>query len=383
MSRRAAAIAAGVCVAVAASGAQAPDAPDPTLAPVWRTPQATVGTPAIDGHDVFALTADHSLIKLSLDDGSQLWRVETGEQGVTYGHALALTPQLVLVGEYDVVAFDRTTGRRAWKFSPTAGAAPGPYIGDVRDGLALTGSAAAFLHAVDANTGEVIWSTRVTPDDDATVYRPRIIGDTIVAGFTVHSAPARGGLVSVRMSDGRVRWRFDFPSGEHAAQMAGGPVEAADVVVASSTDGQVWAVDHRTGTVRWSLPPMSGALESIIPAGTQDYRSLGVIGPVLFVGSTTGYVLGYDMSTRQEVWRFAGGRLGSTAFSVAATGHLAVVPYVSGFLVAIDARTGQLRWRTHDWQHGFVWPPASAGGLLVASTRSGVWALRSAEGHEP
>ena len=54
---------------------------DPTVRPLWRTTQATVGTPAIDGNDVFALTADHQLVKVSLDEGSELWRVKTGEEG--------------------------------------------------------------------------------------------------------------------------------------------------------------------------------------------------------------------------------------------------------------------------------------------------------------
>jgi len=61
---------------------------------------------------------------VSLRDGSELWRVGTGEEGVTYGHALAVTAESVLVGEYDVVAFDRVTGRRQWTFVPRTGYAP-------------------------------------------------------------------------------------------------------------------------------------------------------------------------------------------------------------------------------------------------------------------
>jgi outer membrane protein assembly factor BamB len=49
---------------------------------------------------------------------------------------------------------------------------------------------------------------------------------------------------------------------------------------------------------------------------------------------------------------------------------------VSGFLVALDAATGQLRWRTDDWQQGFIWAPAVAADIAVVSSRQGLWALR-------
>ena len=61
---------------------------------------------------------------------------------------------------------------------------------------------------------------------------------------------------------------------------------------------------------------------------------------------------------------------------MAAANGVAFVPYVSGFLVALDGATGAQRWRTGDWQQGFIWPPALSGHLAVASSRQGLWALR-------
>jgi eukaryotic-like serine/threonine-protein kinase len=374
-----------VCLLCVASGFTQPmPARDPTVRPVWRTTQATVGTPAIGGNDVFALTADHQLLKVSLDDGSELWRVKTGEEGTTYGHALAVTSLSVLVGEYDLAAFDRITGRLRWTFVPRDGYAPGPYLGDVhRDEIALTGSASGHAYALNVRTGLVEWAAVVDPDQESTVYAPRVDGRQVIAGFTHYSAPNRGGLVALDITDGRERWRFAFPPQSTSTHLAGGPVVAGEVVVAASGDGRIWAVDSQTGELRWTLPAITGELDSIVPAGEQDQRALATSGSTLLVGSTTGYVIAFDMGDQREVWRFPGGRLGSTAFAIAAANGVAFVPYVSGFLVALNGATGAQRWRTSDWQQGFIWPPALAGNRAVASSRQGLWALRIHSEDEP
>ena len=279
-----------VCLLCVARGfTQAAPIRDPTVKPVWRTTQATVGTPAIDGNDVFALTADHQLLRVSLDDGSELWRVKTGEEGTTYGHALAVTSLSVLVGEYDLVAVDRITGRRQWTFVPRDGYAPGPYLGDVhRDDIALTGSASGHVYALNVRTGRVEWTAVVDPDQESTVYAPRVDRRQVIAGFTHHGAPTRGGLVALDIVDGHERWRFAFPPQATSTHLAGGPVVAGELVAAASGDGRVWAVDRQTGELRWTLPAITGELDSIVPASEQDHRALATSGSTLLVGSTTG-----------------------------------------------------------------------------------------------
>ncbi len=367
---------------VAAGFTQQAPTKDPTARPVWRTAQATIGTPAVGGDEVFALTADHQLLKVALTDGSERWRVETGEQGVTYGDALALTPGSVLVGEYDIVAIDRITGHRQWTFVPRSGYAPGPYLGDVHQDVAFAGSASGHLYALDTRTGRPEWIAVIDPDAESTVYWPHVDNGVVIAGFTRHAAPSSGGVVALDIADGRERWRFDFPRRAVSTHMTGGPVVAGDVVVAASGDGRVWAVDRRSGELRWTAPALAGELDSIVPASEQDYRALAVVGSTIVVGSTSGYVLGLNLAGH-EIWRFAGGRLGSTSFSMAAGAGMTVVPYVSGFLVALDAVTGHLHWRTNDWQQGFIWPPALTGDIAIASSRQGLWALRTTPEDEP
>lgn len=381
MTRHIGLVAAAVLVCLLPLHSQQAPAPtpwDPSTSPVWHLPGATIGVPAVDNDEAFAITPDHMLLKVSVADGSVVWRTETGEYDHMPSPVIRLTPTQVLVGEYDLAAFDRTTGRRQWVFVPSQGHAPGPFLGDVHDGLVIAGSGSGHLYAVDTHSGTPRWTSRLIVDHGlVSMFRPKVTGDLIVVGYTRHdNLPVRAGVVAARLSDGREQWHFEFPPVDDIPMhLGGGPVVSGDLVVASSGDGRVWVLDRTTGTVRWTLPALQGRLDAIIQPGEQDIRPLGLAGRTLLIGSTTGYVVAYDLDERRERWRYAGGRLGSNWGTIAANADLAFAPYISGYLTAIDLRTGELRWRTDDWLQGFSWTPALTGRLAIAASKQGLWAL--------
>jgi outer membrane protein assembly factor BamB len=353
---------------------------DPTIDPVWRNPAPIVGSPAVSGDEAFGLLEGHRLVKLSAADGSEIWRVPTQEFGATYGRRVVIAEAAVLVGEYNVVAIDRDTGRHQWTFAPAAGYAPGPYLGEVADGTAYAGSGSGHLYAIDVTTGRPRWAQLVDARQESTVYAPQVRGDLVIAGFTEFVTPLRGGIVALERETGRQRWRFDFPSDEVSMNFTSGSLVVGDEVIGSSGDGRICGLDPEGGALRWSLPAVSGPLTSIIPPSRQDIRALDADGQTLVAGSNTGYIIGYDLATREERWRFPGGLLGSTGFEVAILNGTVYVPYVSGFLVALDATTGKMRWRTDDWQQGFMWVPTVWNTRLIVGSRLGVWALRTEPG---
>jgi len=373
-----------VVLSLAAVAANQPPLPpvgwDPTIDPVWRNPLPVIGSPTVSGDEAYGLLEGHRLVKLSVADGSEIWRVPTQEFGTTYGRRVVTTEQSVLVGEYDIVSVDQATGRHRWTFSPATGYAPGPYLGEVVDGAAYAGSASGHLYAVDVATGRPQWVHEVDPRHEATVYAPRVSGGLVIAGFTEYDTPLRGGLIAVDRATGRPRWRFDFPARDVSMNFTSGSLVVQGEVVGSSGDGRIWGVDLESGALRWTLPAVTGPLVSIIPPSNQDIRALDVQGQTLVAGSNTGYIIGYDLATKTERWRFAGGLLGSTAFELQIVNGTAYVPYVSGFLVALDAATGAMRWRTNDWQQGFMWLPSVLDRRLIVGSRLGVWALRTEPG---
>lgn len=212
------------------------------------------------------------------------------------------------------------------------------------------------------------------------MYAPLVRGNLVIAGFTEFVTPLRGGMVAVDRDTGRERWRFDFPTAPVSMNFTSGSLVVTGHIVGASGDGRLWGLNPDTGALLFTLPAITGQLTSIIPPSNQDIRALAGDGTTLVAGSNTGYVIGYDLATQEERWRFPGGLLGSTGFELSIINGTAYVPYVSGFLVAIDVATGRMRWRTDDWRQGFTWVPSVLGKLLIIGSGQGVWALRTEPG---
>lgn len=364
-----------------AAAAQAP--PDPTDRPLWHVAARGRGMPAILGDRVYATTVDHTVVALSTIDGSEVWRRSTEETGTfTEGFRVVAADGVVVVGDWDLYAFHADSGERLWSFHPTEGYGPGNFLGQQAGGLVFSGSPSGRLYAIDLKTGAQRWRAAVNTEIMTSVFEPATDGRLVVAGFTVFSGPDRGGVVAVDAATGRERWRFHFPEPSDAVRStyrSGGPVLTADLAFVADGDGRVWALDLLTGAVRWTVPPLSGPIDGIITSTVQDMRSLAVTRDRLIIGSLTGYVVGIALDTREEVWRVANGWLGSVAlddFTVA--DGVVYVPHVSGFLVAIDATTGEVLWKTGDYRRGLAWPPAAAGDRVIAAGGSGFWALPAA-----
>ncbi|MEP7117989.1 MAG: PQQ-binding-like beta-propeller repeat protein [Acidobacteriota bacterium] len=373
---------------VAAFASSAPVPPDPSEAPLWHTAAIGRGMPAVLGTRAYGLTTDHHVVALNLADGHELWRRSTGESGwLTEGSRAVIASDAVVVGDWDVYAYDAESGAARWSFHPSSGFGPGVFLGQAAGGRLFTGSPSGSIFALDVASGRQAWNAVVNGDGRTTVFEPATDGAIVVATYTVFTAPNTGGVVAVDAETGHERWRFVFPRPSDAAlgsYAGGGPVFANDLAIAASGDGTIWALDRRTGVVRWSLPRLAGPIHGIITATDRDLRSLAVVRGRLIVGSLTGYVVAYDLATQREVWRLENGFLGSIAFDDFTSGEGVVyVPYVSGFLLAIDALGGAVLWQTRNFQQGFSWPPAVAGDRVIAAGRSGFWAFPAGVPHGP
>lgn len=374
---------ASVCTGVVAAQAVV----DPSESPRWQVAARGRGLPAVAGDRVFALTSDHQVLALALDDGRELWRRSTGERSATTdGMRVVVAGDLVIAGDWDVYAYDAATGASRWTFHPADGYAPGISLGAAAGSRVFTGSPSGRLYAIDAGTGRQLWSAvveRVADDGPlTTVFAPVVSGGLVVAGYTVFAAPDTGGVVAVDADSGVERWRFRFPVPDAQARdvhLGGGPVIAGDVAIASSGDGRVWAIDLATGALKWSVPALAGPADGIITTTERDLRGLSVAGGLLIVGSLTGYLTAFDVATHQQVWQLRQGWLGSLSWrDFTHADGVIYVPFLSGFLHAIDAATGVVLWKTVDYRRGFSWPVAVAGDRVIVAASSGVWAMNAA-----
>lgn len=369
------------CWLAAVAREQVPDAVVPpgsersTPEEAWRADEASWGTPVADEDTVYLQSRGGELVAIDRVLGTSRWRRRTSPPGfATAGSAVRLWQGLVIAGDEALVAFEARTGAPAWRFTPEAGYGVGHYLGPVASGLVLAGSPSGKLFAVDAATGRERWSAAPQAPGPVTVFEPAIAGGIAVAGYHAFTSPPAGGVFLVGLEDGRTRWSRPLRASDGSAftaGWAGGLTVFGDVVVATARDGAVWALDVADGDVRWVVEAPEP------PCGTggdrPDLRPLVPVEGRVIAGSTTGCVTALDLATREVAWRFRDVRLGSTAVRIAADGRFAYVPFLSGRLVALDARTGEERWRLGDATRQFVWTPALAGRRLFLTSPAGVF----------
>lgn len=347
--------------------------------PIRLYPRAGWGQPAVDETTVYYLSKRHALIVVDRGDGRPRWTAALGDTGTTTaGTTVVFAGSLVVAGDHDLFAFERSTGTKRWRFRSDPDAGVGRYLGDASGTDVLTGSASGRAYAIDGRTGLLRWAS-VPVAATGTMFPPVVTGDGLVAGFTDRGArPRAGGVAMIDRETGAFRWRsaFDRRSAESASSFAGGPVVVGDLIVAASSDGTVHALDRITGASRWRLPPV----HRVEPAGDagvpeEDFRAIAASGRTVVIGSTTGVLSGVDVDTRQEVWRFASPADGSIGFALHADERAAYVPYLSGALVAVSLRDGRERWRVGGTDLPLFWPPTRRGRFLYATTEGGLYAL--------
>ena len=350
--------------------------PDLAAAPRsrWRHAIPGWGEPAAGGAMAFVLTQGHEVLALDARTGTLRWHRRTGGSGSTpRGSVVRLVRGLVIVGDGDVVAFDRDSGDVRWRFA--AGDAAGVFLGAADEALVFSGSVTGTVHAIDAASGAARWSRRLGRGA-GTVFPPAVSEDgAVVVSHTTTQGALRGGL-TVLDRHGGVRWRLAFERGVGAA---GAPVATAGLVIAVRTDGEIVAFDVRTGRRQWNWP--KAAPSPLRPHGTRDLRALVAAGDVLVAGSMSGELVAYDVRSGAERWRYRSGPEGAP-LRLRAIGDTVVAPYTDGTVVALDAATGVERWRLGDRRSPIEWPPAAAAGIIVASGSDAIegWLVEPAEG---
>jgi len=144
-----------------------------------------------------------------------------------------------------VFALDARTGKERWRWDPEVNqAAVRPKIccGVVNRGLAVYQSTIIApvidgrLEALDAETGKVIWESRVAfPQDNYTItVAPRIAKGKVIIGVSGSEYPVRGFFDAYDANTGRHAWRFYTVPGDPSK-----PFENAAMKKAADT----WSAD--------------------------------------------------------------------------------------------------------------------------------------------
>jgi polyvinyl alcohol dehydrogenase (cytochrome) len=196
-----------------------------------------------------------------------------------------------------------------------------------------------------------------------------------------HAIPtAQAGLTAANIARLKLKWAFGFPQTLDARSQ---PAVAGGAIYVGGGDGTLYALDRATGCLRWSYTATSAVRSGVVvspwPAGDTDAA------PLLYFGDSFGNAYALDARTGAEAWvvRIDDHRdtvltgtptlFGDTLYVPVSSFEegSAVVPGYAcctfrGALLALDARTGETRWRTF-----LVGEPAPLGTTAAGSTRYG------------
>lgn len=220
-----------------------------------------------------------------------------------------------------------------------------------------------FIYAIDYLNGTEKWRYPAEAEKGIEFYAPPALtedGQLIAGGFD-HK------LYSLDAANGTQRWVFDGAKDRYIA----GPLVTENGIYAPSSDGSLYALDFngnlmwtfRTDQAIWATPTTSAACDCI------------------YIASMDRYVYAVDATTGRELWQspeLSGSIIGSPAFDP--ENMLIFAGTFGSEMVALNAETGQITWRTptEEW----IWSgPLLVDGVLYFGDEIGnFYALSASDG---
>lgn len=197
-----------------------------------------------------------------------------------------------------------------------------------------------------------------SPPLSSPLQGPRWNGWGVDLANSRFQAADQAGLIAEQVPRLRLRWAFGFPGASSARAQ---PTVAAGRVFVGSETGLVYALDAKTGCTYWTFSATSGVRTAITigPRGAEAYA--------LYFGDGQARVYAVDAGTGELVWtakvddhphaRITGSptlyenRLYVPVAGVGEEGAGSTAGYACctfrGSVVALEAATGTIRWKSH------------------------------------
>ncbi|MFF3319414.1 PQQ-binding-like beta-propeller repeat protein [Streptomyces sp. NPDC003035] len=266
---------------------------------------------------------------------------------------------LLYVTSFEVHALDVASGRRQFKTRDVA------WSMAVAQGR-IHASDGPTLYALDAADGSERWRLRT----DAWVYSLKVDRGTVVTGTR------GGGVQGWEASNGAKLWEITGAQTDFETAEAGPAVHGDTVYV--WRDARLQALDARTGVERWSYPVGDAA-----SCGNVPVRVAPAEDGCVYVSAGT-RVLSIDIAGGHVRWHFEAPAvfLSPPAFAPgpAVTGGGVYLADYLGTVYALDATTGQDRWRIATESRQSVEPVLVVDGNVHVGSGSALYTLDAVTG---
>lgn len=257
-----------------------------------------------------------------------------------------------------------------WKFHTNGSVFSSPAVAG---GVVYVGSSDGILYAVGIESGTLKWKFPTGS---------RVASSPAVDGGVVFFASYDGNFYAVDTATGKKQWSFKT-AGERrfAGKHLHGSVPMAEtmpdpfdfylssptvwngVVYFGSGDGNVYALDEASGTLKWKFQ-----------TGDVVHASPAIADGALFIGSWDSYFYALDAATGNEKWRFKTGEDPNIHNQVGIQSSAAVNDGVVYFgcrdsnLYALDAASGQKKWAFNNKGSWVIGSPAVKDGKVYFAT---------------
>lgn len=227
----------------------------------------------------------------------------------------------VNVNRRGTYALNPKSGRVWWFRRNVARSASSPALDGQRVFVATFDR---YLRALRRDNGHLLWSFRTAGPMESS---PVAVDGTVYVGSSDHR------VYALDATTGRLRWAF-----RTGGAVKGAPVVTGGRVYTASYDGGVYALRADTGRLVWRryfyrLPRIFDSF----------YASPAVADGRIVIASRSGKVHGLQASDGRTLWtRTIGGQGYATAAFSEGT---AIVGSYNGTLMALDTRSGGVRWR--------------------------------------
>lgn len=249
-------------------------------------------------------------VKEYKDFGNVKWKLKTG--GKIFSSP-ALLNGVAYIGSEDknLYAVDVVSGKTIWKFKTQGAVHSSPAV---YDNVVYFGSYDGYYYAVDATGGKEKWKFKTE-------------GEKRVGAK---------GLWTMKPSDLYMEDLYDFFLSSPIVNM-----DSSDgIVYFGSSDGNLYALDAQTGSLRWKFK-----------TGGIIHSSPALFDGVVYIGSWDTYLYAIDAKTGEQKWKFKTGDhpgvhlLEGIQASPAYYDGMVYLGARDGYFYAIKASTGEMAWK--------------------------------------
>ena len=266
-------------------------------------------------------------------------------------------------------AVNKKTGKRAWKKPVGRCVAASPAVGDHTvyqaflnrppcNSKAKPGRLEGEVIAFASGFGKIRWRTRIGPTESS----------PLLADGRVYVGDWRGRVYALDGRTGKVRWTF-----QGKGRIKGGLARSGNRLYVGTYDGYLYALRARTGKVIWRTRS-----QDRLGGRGQFYSTPAIAYGRVYVGSTDGKV--YSFGAASGKLRWSQGTGGFVYSSPAVWRKSVYAGSYSGRFYAFDAATGDVRWRFRAKGHISGSPTVIAGVVYFSTFDEITYALQAGTG---